>query len=71
MTADRVFVTNSVMGAVPAVSLDNVRLGYDSVLCDELTRAVFDEDPRPRPAAVTPGPRRVTASAGRGSAGLR
>ena len=45
MAADQVFVTNSVIGAVPAISLDEVQLGYDSVLCEELTRAVFEEDP--------------------------
>jgi para-aminobenzoate synthetase component 1 len=44
MAADHVFVTNSVMGAVPAVSLDDVRLGYDAALCEKLTRAVFEGD---------------------------
>ncbi len=42
MAADHVFVTNSLMGAVPVVSLDDAELGYDSALCEKLTRAVFD-----------------------------
>ncbi|MEU4621994.1 aminodeoxychorismate synthase component I [Actinoplanes sp. NPDC023801] len=52
MAADHVFVTNSVMGAVPAISLDDVRLDYDSALCEKLTRVVFEEDaPHPPPSA--------------------
>ncbi|GIF16260.1 hypothetical protein Ate01nite_62920 [Actinoplanes teichomyceticus] len=44
LAADHVFVTNSVMGAVPAISLDDAPLGYDSALCEKLTEAVFEDD---------------------------
>ena len=47
--ADHVFVANSVMGVVPAVSLDGAPLGYDAALCEKLTRAVFDEGPTVSP----------------------
>ncbi len=40
--ADQVFLTNSLMGAVPAVSLHDAKLRYDSALCDEINRAVFE-----------------------------
>ncbi|WIN00446.1 aminodeoxychorismate synthase component I [Actinoplanes oblitus] len=43
MAADHVFVTNSVMGAVPVISLDDARLGYDVAFCEKLTRAVFED----------------------------
>ncbi|WP_437783625.1 aminodeoxychorismate synthase component I [Sorangium sp. So ce1097] len=42
MAADHVFLTNSLMGAVPAVSLHDAKLGYDTALCDKINRAVFD-----------------------------
>jgi hypothetical protein len=41
LAADHVFLTNSLMGAVPAVSLLDTELGYDTALCDKLNRAVF------------------------------
>ncbi|HVZ33528.1 MAG TPA: aminotransferase class IV, partial [Polyangiaceae bacterium] len=41
LAADHVFLTNSLMGAVPAVSLLEAKLGYDTALCDKLNRAVF------------------------------
>lgn len=41
LAADQVFLTNSLMGAVPAVSLDGTTLGYDASLCDRINRAVF------------------------------
>lgn len=43
LAADHVFLTNSLMGAVPAVSLHDAELRYDSALCDKLNRAVFEE----------------------------
>jgi para-aminobenzoate synthetase component 1 len=42
LAADQVLLTNSVMGAVPAVSLDDEQLRYDPALCDALNSAVFD-----------------------------
>ncbi|WP_437638415.1 aminodeoxychorismate synthase component I [Sorangium sp. So ce854] len=42
MAADHVFLTNSLMGAVPAVSLHDAKLGHDPALCDKINRAVFD-----------------------------
>ncbi|WP_437998830.1 aminodeoxychorismate synthase component I [Sorangium sp. So ce185] len=42
MAADQVFLTNSLMGAVPAVSLHDAKLGYDAALCDKINGAVFD-----------------------------
>ncbi|WP_437317481.1 aminodeoxychorismate synthase component I [Sorangium sp. So ce385] len=42
MAADQVFLTNSLMGAVPAVSLHDAKLGHDAALCDKINRAVFD-----------------------------
>ncbi|WP_437609967.1 aminodeoxychorismate synthase component I [Sorangium sp. So ce834] len=42
MAADHVFLTNSLMGAVPAVSLHDAKLGYDAALCDKINGAVFD-----------------------------
>ncbi len=41
--ADHVFLTNALMGAVPAVSLDDAKLGYDSALCQRINETVFDE----------------------------
>jgi para-aminobenzoate synthetase component 1 len=43
LAADHVFLTNSLLGAVPVVSLDDQELRYHSALCDKLNRAVFDE----------------------------
>jgi len=43
LAADQVFLTNSLMGAVPAISLDDAKLGYDVALCDKINEAVFDE----------------------------
>ncbi len=50
LAADQVFVTNSLMGAVPVVSVDDVALPEDAALCDELNEAVFhrsSEQPEP------------------------
>jgi para-aminobenzoate synthetase component 1 len=44
LAADQVFLTNSVMGAVPAVSVHEAKLRYDSALCDKINRAVFKEE---------------------------
>jgi para-aminobenzoate synthetase component 1 len=41
LAADQVFLTNSLMGAVPAMSLHDSKLGYDSALCDRINAAVF------------------------------
>ncbi|HYQ25569.1 MAG TPA: bifunctional anthranilate synthase component I family protein/class IV aminotransferase, partial [Polyangiaceae bacterium] len=43
LAADHVFLTNSLMGAVPALSLHDAKLGYDSALCDKINRAIFNE----------------------------
>nr|PZN25899.1 MAG: aminodeoxychorismate synthase component I [Pseudomonadota bacterium] len=37
----QVFLTNSLMGAVPAVSLEGTTLRYDADLCAKINRAVF------------------------------
>lgn len=44
LSADHVLLTSSLMGAVPAVSLHDAKLRYDSALCNKINRAVFDED---------------------------
>jgi para-aminobenzoate synthetase component 1 len=44
LAADHVFLTSSLMGAVPAVSLHDAKLRYDSALCSKINRAIFDED---------------------------
>ena len=41
LAADHVFLTNSLMGAVPVVSLHDARVGHDPALCDKLNQAVF------------------------------
>jgi para-aminobenzoate synthetase component I len=41
LTADQVFLTNSLMGAVPAISLNDTKLNIDAALCDKLNEAVF------------------------------
>jgi para-aminobenzoate synthetase component 1 len=43
LAADHVFLTNSLMGAVPAVSLHDSKLGIDAALCDKINEAVFRE----------------------------
>jgi para-aminobenzoate synthetase component I len=43
LAADHVFLTSSLMGAVPAVSLQDSKLGYDAALCDKINEAVFNE----------------------------
>ncbi|RYZ05622.1 MAG: aminodeoxychorismate synthase component I [Myxococcales bacterium] len=43
LAADQVILTSSLLGAVPAVSLNDSKLRYDGALCDELNRAVFDD----------------------------
>jgi para-aminobenzoate synthetase component I len=42
LAADQVFLTNSLLGAVPAISLDGARLGYDAALCGRINEAVFE-----------------------------
>ncbi len=41
-TADHVFLTNSVMGAVPVVSLEETTLQPNNALCDKINQAVFE-----------------------------
>ncbi|HET7544770.1 MAG TPA: aminodeoxychorismate synthase component I [Polyangiaceae bacterium] len=41
LAADHVFLTNALMGAVPALSLHDSKLGHDSALCDRINQAVF------------------------------
>jgi para-aminobenzoate synthetase component 1 len=41
LAADQVFLTNSLMGAVPVLSLDGAELGYDAALCARINGAVF------------------------------
>lgn len=41
LAADQVFLTNSLMGAVPAVSLDDTSLDHDPALCERINRVVF------------------------------
>jgi para-aminobenzoate synthetase component 1 len=41
VAADQVLLMNSLMGVVPAVSLDDSKLRYDSELCERLNQAVF------------------------------
>jgi para-aminobenzoate synthetase component 1 len=41
LAADQVFLTNSLMGAVPALSLNDTSLDYDPALCERFNRAVF------------------------------
>jgi len=41
LAADQVFLTNSLMGAVPAISLQDTKLRYDAALCDKINEAVF------------------------------
>lgn len=41
LTADQVFLTNSLMGAVPALSVLDAPLRHDAALCDRLNDAVF------------------------------
>ena len=43
LAADQVFVTNSLLGAVPVVSLHGAKLGHDAALCDKINRVVFHE----------------------------
>jgi para-aminobenzoate synthetase component 1 len=43
LAADHVFLTSSLMGAVPATSLHDAKLRCDATLCDKINRAVFDE----------------------------
>jgi para-aminobenzoate synthetase component 1 len=44
--ADAVLVTNALMGAVPALSLDNQPLQRDSPLVTALTRELFQAEDR-------------------------
>jgi para-aminobenzoate synthetase component 1 len=64
LAADHVFLTNSLMGAVPAVSLHDARLGYDSALCDRINETVFEEAGRfePQPASCVTLDRRRLAT---------
>ena len=41
LAADQVFLTSSLMGAVPALSLHESKLRYDAALCEKLNRTVF------------------------------
>jgi para-aminobenzoate synthetase component 1 len=41
LASDHVFLTNSLMGAVPAVSLQDATLGHDLALCNTINEAVF------------------------------
>ncbi|HWO14516.1 MAG TPA: bifunctional anthranilate synthase component I family protein/class IV aminotransferase, partial [Polyangiaceae bacterium] len=44
LAADQVFLTNSLMGAVPVLSVDDAELRYDSALCEKVNAAVFEAD---------------------------
>ncbi|MEY4544996.1 MAG: hypothetical protein RL685_1191, partial [Pseudomonadota bacterium] len=50
--ADQVFLTSSLMGAVPAIRLQDAQLRYDSALCDRINEAVFEEVERLEPSRV-------------------
>jgi para-aminobenzoate synthetase component 1 len=41
LSADQVFLTNSLMGAVPALSILDSTLRHDSALCQKINQAVF------------------------------
>lgn len=41
LTAEQVILTNSLMGAVPAIALHDAKLRHDSALCDRIHLAVF------------------------------
>jgi len=43
LSADQVFLTSSLIGAAPVVSLHDAPLRYDRALCEKINRAVFDE----------------------------
>lgn len=43
LAADQVFLTNSLMGAVPAARLHDATLGCDSALCERINQAVFEQ----------------------------
>jgi hypothetical protein len=47
-----VFLTSSLMGAVPVISLREVELRHDSALCDRINEAVFEEVERLEPSRV-------------------
>jgi para-aminobenzoate synthetase component 1 len=58
LAADHVLLTNSLLGAVPAVSLDDATVGHDRSLCDRINAAVFLGDEWVKPSAresETPG----------------
>ncbi|HEU4583821.1 MAG TPA: aminodeoxychorismate synthase component I [Polyangiaceae bacterium] len=53
--ADHVFLTNSLIGAVPALSLDDAKLGHDSALCARINGVVFlGEEAGAAPETLTP-----------------
>lgn len=41
LRADQVFLMNSLMGAVPAISLLDSKLGHDAAFCEKINQAVF------------------------------
>ena len=42
LAADQVILTNSLIGAVPAIALDDATLRHDAGLCDQINQAVFE-----------------------------
>jgi para-aminobenzoate synthetase component 1 len=43
VSADQVFLTSSLIGAAPVVSLHDAPLRFDRALCEKINRTVFDE----------------------------
>jgi len=57
LAADHVFLTNSLMGAVPALSLEEAELGCDSALCERINGVVFHGEDAGALETVKPPPR--------------
>jgi hypothetical protein len=58
LASDHVLLTNSVMGAVPALSLNDAKLGHDPALCDRINAVVFlGNDAGAVSESVAPPPR--------------
>jgi para-aminobenzoate synthetase component 1 len=69
-SADHVFLTNSLLGAVPALSLDEAKLGSDPALCARINGVVFfGEEAGAAPETLTP-PARESGLPGSGVCGV-